>query len=60
MNVNLTEDPDSFKWNLSVNGLFSVKSLYANLMNDHTRFLHKYLCRLKIPLKIKVFLWFLN
>ena len=29
-------------------------------MNGHTRFLRKYLWKLKVPLKIKVFLWFLN
>ena len=28
-------------------------------MNGHTRYLLKYLWKLKIPLKIKIFLWFL-
>jgi len=34
--------------------------MYAHLLNGHTRFLRKYLWKLKIPLKIKVFMWFLN
>jgi hypothetical protein len=41
-------------------GVFSVKSLYLDLMNEHTPFLRKYLWKLKIPLKIKNFIWFLN
>jgi hypothetical protein len=37
-----------------------VKSLYLDLMNGHTRFLRKYLRKLKISFKIKIFTWFLN
>jgi hypothetical protein len=29
-------------------------------MNGHTRFLRTYLWKLKIPLKVKIFMWFLN
>jgi hypothetical protein len=29
-------------------------------MNDHTVFLKKYIWRLKVPLKIRIFMWFLN
>ena len=31
-----------------------------DLMNGHTRYLCKYIWKLKIPLKIKVFMWFLS
>ena len=34
--------------------------MYEDLMNDQARDLHKYLWKLKIPLKIKVFMWFLK
>jgi hypothetical protein len=34
--------------------------MYLDLMNGHTRFLRTYLWKLKIPLKIKKFMWFLN
>jgi hypothetical protein len=37
----------------------SVKSLYLGLMNDHTPFLRKYLWMIKVPLKIRSFMWFL-
>ena len=60
MSVSLANEPDSFIWRLTTNGLFSVKSLYADLLHGSTRFLRKYLWKLKVPLKIKIFLWFLN
>ena len=60
MNVNLNEDPDMFVWRATTNGVFTVKSMYEDLMNGHTRFLRKYLWKLKIPLKIKIFMWLLN
>jgi hypothetical protein len=60
MNVTLQDQTDSFVWNLTTTGLFTVKSMYEDLMNDHTPFLRKYLWKLKIPLKIKIFMWFLN
>jgi hypothetical protein len=43
MRIHLNEDQDKFVWNLTTNGLFTVKSLYMDEMNGHTRFLHKYL-----------------
>jgi hypothetical protein len=60
MMVQLTNTPDKFVWKLTDSGTFSVKSMYLDLMNGHTPFLRKYLWKLKIPLKIKKFMWFLN
>jgi hypothetical protein len=60
MSVQLTNSPDKFVWKLNESGIYSVKSLYLDLMNGHTPFLRKYLWKLKIPLKIKIFMWFLN
>lgn len=57
--VNLTEDQDVFGWKLTTSGLFSVKSMYADMMNGHTVFLRKYIWKIKVPLKIKIFMWFL-
>jgi hypothetical protein len=56
MNVTLQDQTDSFVWNLTTTGFFTVKSMYEDLMNDHTPFLRKYLWKLKIPLKIKIFM----
>ena len=60
MRVNLNEDEDRFKWNLTTNGNFTVRSLYLDIMNGHTPYLRKYLWKLKVPLKVKKFMWFLN
>ena len=60
MRVNLLDEPDKFKWSLTSNSVFTVKSYYEDLLNGHTRYLRKYLWKLKIPLKIKIFLWFLH
>ena len=40
--------------------MFSVKSYYLDLINGHTIYVRKYLWKLKIPLKIKIFLCFLH
>ena len=60
MYVHLLDTPDTFVWKHTSMGVFFVKSMYADLMNGHTRFLHQYIWKLKVPLKIKVFVWFLN
>jgi hypothetical protein len=33
--------------------------MYADITNGHTVFLHKYIWMIKVPLKIKIFMWFL-
>jgi hypothetical protein len=60
MMIHLNDSPDKFVWKLNDTGVYSVKSLYLELMNGHTKFLQKYLWKLKIPLKIKIFMWFLK
>ena len=60
MDVQLTQQLDTFKWNLTKSKSFTVKSLYLDLLNGHTRFLRKYIWKMKVPLKIKIFMWFLN
>jgi hypothetical protein len=58
--VQLNEEPDKFVWNLMVSGIFTAKSMYEDLMNSHNHFPSKYLWKLKLPLKITIFMWFLN
>ena len=59
MDVQLTDQPDNFIWRLTDTGVFTVKSMYLDLMSDHTVFLRKYIWKMKVPLKIKIFMWFL-
>ena len=57
-NINLVEGRDHFKWNL--HGIFTVRSMYLHKMNQHAPFCHKLIWKLKIPLKIKIFFWYLQ
>ena len=56
MDVQLTQQLDTFKWNLTKSKKFTVKSLYLDLLNGHTRFLRKYIWKMKVPLNRKVLL----
>ena len=59
-NVELMEGSDYFRWNLTKSGLFSVRSLYLHLIDTQPPFLRKKIWKIKIPLKTKIFLWFLQ
>jgi hypothetical protein len=59
ININLSDEPDSFRWNFTTTDIFSVKSMYADDMNGHKVFLKKYLWKIKVPQKIWIFMWFL-
>ena len=43
MDISLTDNNDIFVWKFTTNRVFTVKSMYEDLMDEHTRFLHKYL-----------------
>lgn len=60
MRFNLNDEQDHFVWGLTSNGKFTVKSMYEDLMSDHTPYLRKYLWKVKVPLKIRIFMWFLS
>ena len=60
MQVCVSDVADQFKWDLTTNGVFTVSSMYSDMMHGHTPFLHKYLWKLKVHLKIKIFMWFLR
>jgi hypothetical protein len=53
MMVLSTDEPENFAWKLIIDAwCFLGETMYADLMNVHTRFLHIYMWKLKIPLKI--------
>ena len=58
--MELSDDNDAFRWGLTAHGTFTVKSMYSDYMNGHTRFLHKYIWRMKVPLKIRILMCFLH
>ena len=58
-NVQLDDQQDSIKWSLTRQGSFTVQSIYKHLINQIAMPLNKLLWKLKLPLKIKLFIWFL-
>jgi hypothetical protein len=60
MEINLNDDQDKFIWGLTSSGKFTIKSMYGDMLNGHTRYLCKYLWKIKISLKIKIFMWFVS
>jgi hypothetical protein len=58
MSIQLNSNNDVFKWNLVESGRFLVKSMYLDMLNDNIVFLRKYIWKMKVPLKIKIFMWF--
>jgi hypothetical protein len=40
--------------------LFTVRSMYLDALDTHPPFQHRKIWKWKLPLKIKVFLWFLQ
>jgi hypothetical protein len=56
--IQLIIENDVFTWNLHKHGQFSVRSMYQFLMNHDFLFSNKFIAKLKIPLKINVFLWY--
>jgi hypothetical protein len=60
VNITLTQEPDECRWNLLRSGQFSVKSHYLALIHVDVPNLNKRLWKLKVPLKIKIFLWYMQ
>ncbi len=50
---------DCFRWNYHQNGMFSVRSMYLALITNAYDERNKYIWKLKMPLKIKIFIWYL-
>ena len=60
IDVQLSDQPDSTQWKLAKNGVFTVKSFYMDLINSGpiSRSLH--IWKIKVPLRIKIFMWFVH
>jgi hypothetical protein len=57
--VRFSDNRDLFRWSLHQHGRFSVQSMYRALISEHVIPANTHIWKLKLPLKIKVFLWFL-
>ena len=59
--VHLSQGSDEFRWNLTENGKFSLSSMYKALIQPVEPVLNnKSIWKMKIPLKTKVFAWYLR
>jgi hypothetical protein len=59
--IQLIQGADEFRWNLTKNGKFSVSSMYKALILPSQPVLNnKSIWKMKIPLKTKVFAWYLR
>ena len=56
--VQFDDQRDLIIWNLNNKGSFTVQSIYKHLVNQIAFHVHKTIWKLKLPLKIKVFVWF--
>ena len=60
MEVQLTPQPDQLWWKLTSSGEFTVKSMYIDIINSSVIPSSKEVWKVKVPLKIKVFMWFVH
>ena len=58
--VRLNNNADVFRWNLNQAGVFTVSSMYNALISNGNVQFDKHLRKVKIPLKIKNFMWYLK
>ena len=60
MEVQLSQQPDELRWKLTKSGVFTVKSMYIDVINSNSIPTSKHVWDVKVPLKIKVFMWFVH
>ncbi len=59
IHIQLNHSSDCFRWNFNKNGRFSVRLMYLALINNGYIERNKMIGKLKMPLKIKIFMWYL-
>lgn len=59
-NLQLRSQKDVFRWNLNKSELFSVQSLHVALIGNYRVPIRNFFWEIKIPLKMKIFLWYLK
>ena len=60
MDVQLAHQPDQLCWKLTRSGEFTVKSMYIDVINSSVIPSSIHVRKVKVPLKIKVFMWFVH
>ena len=60
MEVQLSDELDTIRWSLTTTGVFSVKSMYLDLIDTGPLSRSLHLWKVKVPLRIKIFMWFIH
>uniref|UniRef100_A0A8I6WF16 Reverse transcriptase zinc-binding domain-containing protein n=1 Tax=Hordeum vulgare subsp. vulgare TaxID=112509 RepID=A0A8I6WF16_HORVV len=60
MDIQLSDETDRVQWKLTNSGIFTVKSMYLNLIDTITIPKSRNIWKVKVPLRIKVFMWFVH
>ena len=60
MEVQLKHQPDKLCWKFTRSGEFTVKSMYLDVINSSVIPSSIHVRKVKVPLKIKVFMWFVH
>ena len=60
VDINITDEQDAFTWDLQTNKQFTVRSMYNALISNGQVVHDKTIWKTKLPLKIKIFLWYLK
>ena len=55
--ISFTSEKDRLKWTLTPYGVFTVRSMYRALINNGIVFNNKFIWKLKLPFKVKIFVW---
>jgi hypothetical protein len=58
-NIHLNDQHDVLRWSLTRRGEFSVRSMYNAILNSNIMPHSRFIWEIKLPLKVKIFLWFL-
>lgn len=60
-NVQVSTAPDNIRWAMEKSGEFTTKSFYKYMLNPVVSFTPmSEMWKIKIPLKVKLFMWLLN
>jgi hypothetical protein len=60
LTIRLTSNRDAFIWNLHKSGVFSTRSMYKALITEGIVPRKCPIWKIRVPLKIKVFLWYIK
>ena len=54
------DQEDTIHWKLAANGIIAVKSMYLDLINSRPLSRSLHIWKIKVPLRIKIFMWFVH